>query len=98
MRDPALRRIQLHRMPLPTVAVLYVLRDGPPEKFPKGGACAWCRRIPQELLEMWCIEFYYEFYEGAALYSQYCYTCTQAHAALYMLSWWNEYTGGLYVG
>lgn len=85
--SPVLVHLQLHQPPIRSSAVLATVRSAGRDYFPKGALCAFCDAPPQRVLEMWAIEFQYRMPNGV-LFSQYVYACQEAHAAQFMLTWW----------
>lgn len=89
MRDPVLKTIKLHRQPV-SIPLIQQAMAARPEDYPKGAICAHCgRQTAYAFAEMWPVEFVYEM-PGRYSYSQYVYACTQAHAAQFILSWWDS--------
>lgn len=95
--EPVLVQVVLHPLPVPSFYAQAAVLGGEESLFPRGDHCAWCRRAPSEVREMWSIEFCYRLQEKP-LSSLWCYACSPNHAVQYMLCWWDERRGGLYAG
>lgn len=90
-----LLEIHLHQPPISTLEVRELIK-AQPQFYPLGGKCAHCRREPPWLFEMYPVELIYEI-EPHVSVSRYVYCCTAAHAAQYILSWWEPPPGALAV-